>query len=96
MRQGFLSLVGHSLRNLAPVPYSSTGQRYGGIGAGLFGQPAGMEAQMRAQGANGTLFAIVDRIITSVLPGRMAPVPQGRLRPEEKTAKRSPPTPPST
>jgi HK97 family phage portal protein len=65
MRQGFLSLVGHSLRNLAPVPYSSAGQRYGGIGAGLFGQPAGMEAQMRAQGANGTLFAIVDRIITS-------------------------------
>lgn len=65
MRQGFLSLVGHSLRNLTPVPYASTGQRYGGIGAGLFGQPAGMEAQMRAQGANGTLFAIVDRIITS-------------------------------
>lgn len=65
MRQGFLSLVGHSLRNLAPIPYSSSGQRYGGIGAGLFGQPAGMEAQMRAQGANGTLYAIVDRIITS-------------------------------
>jgi HK97 family phage portal protein len=65
MRQGFLSLVGHSLRNLAPVPYASHGQRYGGIGAGLFGQPAGMEAQMRAQGANGTLYAIVDRIITS-------------------------------
>lgn len=68
MRRGFLSVVGSQLagiRNLAPVPYASPGQRYGGIGAGLFGQPAGMEAQMRAQGANGTLFAIVDRIITS-------------------------------
>lgn len=68
MRQGFLSLVGHSLRNvtnLAPVPYATQGQRYGGIGSGMFGQPSGMEAQMRAQGANGTLFAITDRTITS-------------------------------
>ncbi|WP_031514834.1 phage portal protein [Streptomyces sp. NRRL F-5123] len=53
------------LRNAAanpPVPYASTrGGRLGGI----LGRPAGMEAQMRAQGTNGTLFAIVDRTCTS-------------------------------
>lgn len=68
MRRGFLSFAGHSARqaaNLAPVPFVSGGQRYSGLGFGMFGQPTGMEAQMRAQGANGTLFAIVDRIITS-------------------------------
>lgn len=66
MRQSFLSTVASSFRNLAPVPYVSQGQRYGGgLGTTLLGQPSGMEAQMRAMGSNGTLFAIVDRIITS-------------------------------
>lgn len=67
MRRGFLSFAGHSLRNvsnLAPVPYISRTQASSGI-SGLFAQPTGMEAQMRAQGSNGTLFAIVDRIITT-------------------------------
>lgn len=68
MRRGFLSFAGHSARqaaNLAPVPFVSGGQRYSGLGSGMFGQPTGQEAQMRAQGGNGTLFAIVDRIITA-------------------------------
>lgn len=51
-----------AFRNRAPVSYSPPGAR--GLG-GLFGRVAGMEAQMRAQGVNGTLFAITDRIITS-------------------------------
>jgi HK97 family phage portal protein len=64
MRKGFLAFAGSSFRNLAPVPYTSPGQRNGAM-HGLFSRPSGMEAQMRAMGANGTLFAIVDRIITS-------------------------------
>ncbi|WNI19163.1 phage portal protein [Actinacidiphila sp. ITFR-21] len=53
-----------ALRNRSPVPYATTGSRGGGF-AGLMARPSGQEAQMRAQGTNGTLFAIVDRIITS-------------------------------
>lgn len=54
-----------ALRNTAapPVPYAPRSTR--GVLGGLLGRPAGQEAQMRAQGTNGTLFAIVDRIITS-------------------------------
>lgn len=63
MRQSLLAAVGSSLRNLAPVPYVSRSQSIGGR-SGLFATPSGHEAQMRAQGQNGTLFAIVDRIIT--------------------------------
>lgn len=53
-----------AFRNRTPVPYASRGSHGGGF-AGLMHRPAGQEAQMRAQGSNGTLFAIVDRIITS-------------------------------
>lgn len=52
------------LRNQAPVSFAPPGARRG-IGASLLGRPAGMEAQMRAQGTSGVLYAIVDRIITS-------------------------------
>lgn len=51
-----------AFRNRTPVPYASTGAR--GIGS-LLGRPTGMQAQMRAQGTSGVLYAIVDRIITS-------------------------------
>jgi HK97 family phage portal protein len=49
-------------RNQSPVPFVSRAARSLG---GLLTRPAGQEAQQRAQGSNGTLFAIVDRIITS-------------------------------
>lgn len=69
MRKGFLSVVGSSLRNATtaapPIPYSSRSAGSTGVSAGFFNRPTGMEAQMRAQGSNGTLFAITDRIITS-------------------------------
>jgi HK97 family phage portal protein len=52
------------LLNQAPVSFAPPGARRG-IGASLLGRPAGMEAQMRAQGSSGVLYAIVDRIITS-------------------------------
>lgn len=53
-----------AFRNAAPpVPYALRGPRWGGLGQSA--TPAGQEAQMRAQGQNGTLYAIVDRIITS-------------------------------
>ena len=63
MRQGFLSFVGSSLRNSAPISYAPPGARR--AYSGLLGTPTGMQAQMRAQGSSGVLFAIVDRIITS-------------------------------
>lgn len=52
-----------AFRNQTPVPFVSTRARRA-LGSAI-GRPAGMEAQMRAMGANGTLFAIVDRIDTS-------------------------------
>jgi HK97 family phage portal protein len=67
MRRGFLSIVGSSLasvRNLSPVPYTST-RTPRHLRGGVFGLGSGAEAQMRAMGSNGTLFAIVDRIITA-------------------------------
>lgn len=67
MRRGFLSVVGSqlaSVRNLSPVPYTAT-RTPRPLHGGIFGLGSGAEAQMRAMGANGMLYAIVDRIITS-------------------------------
>ncbi|MEC3993990.1 phage portal protein [Actinacidiphila sp. DG2A-62] len=53
-----------ALRNATPpVPYALRGPRWGITGQ--HASPASQEAQMRAQGGNGTLYAIVDRIITT-------------------------------
>ncbi|WP_433893045.1 phage portal protein [Streptomyces sp. CA-111067] len=51
-----------AFRNKAPVAYTARTAR--GFGVGL-ARPVGQEAQMRAQGSSGVLFAIVDRIITA-------------------------------
>jgi HK97 family phage portal protein len=58
------TLLGAVLKNKAPVPYvpSGTGRRNWLPSASTTG---GMVAQMQAQGQVGTLFAIVDRIITA-------------------------------
>jgi hypothetical protein len=50
---------------VAPVPFASPGMRRSFGGTLLRTRNRGAEAQMRAMGTNGTLFAIVDRIITS-------------------------------
>lgn len=47
-------------RNTAPVPYASRGQT-----RTPWWRPGGVDAQMRAMGSVGTLFAIVDRLATS-------------------------------
>lgn len=52
-----------TFRNKAPVPYVAAGRSRGLALPSM--SPAGMEAQMRAAGSVGTLFAIVDRIITA-------------------------------
>ncbi|MFJ9214238.1 phage portal protein [Streptomyces sp. NPDC102264] len=52
-----------AFRNRTPVPFVSTTSRRT-LGS-LLTRPAGVTAQMRAVGASGTLFAIVDRIDTS-------------------------------
>lgn len=52
-----------TFRNKAPVPYVAAGRSRGLMLPSM--SPAGMEAQMRAAGSVGTLFAIVDRIITA-------------------------------
>lgn len=52
-----------TFRNKAPVPYVAAGRSRGLMLPSV--SPAGMEAQMRAMGSVGTLFAIVDRIITA-------------------------------
>lgn len=52
-----------TFRNKAPVPYVAGGRSRGLMLPSV--SPAGMEAQMRAAGSVGTLFAIVDRIITA-------------------------------
>lgn len=67
MRRGFLSVVGSSLpgiRNLSPVPYTAT-RAPRVLRGGIFGLGGSPEAQMRAGGTNGMLFAVIDRIITS-------------------------------
>lgn len=58
------TLLGAVLRNKAPVPYvpRSSGRR---TWAPSTTPTGGMQAQMLAQGQVGTLFAIVDRIITA-------------------------------
>jgi HK97 family phage portal protein len=57
--------VANSLRTLtnrsAPIAYAPSGRSFG---AGFL-RPAGQEAQMRAMGSVGTLFAIVERITTA-------------------------------
>ncbi|SEO83378.1 phage portal protein [Actinacidiphila rubida] len=68
MRRGFLSVVGSqltSLRNTTPVPYTANTTPRPMRGGGLWGLGNSSEAQMRAMGSNGMLFAVVDRIITS-------------------------------
>jgi HK97 family phage portal protein len=58
--------LGHGLRNLtnrAPVTYAPGGGRSGLLSNIV--RPAGQEAQMRAMGTVGTLFAIVERITTA-------------------------------
>lgn len=82
------TLVGALLRNKAPVPYvpRGTGRRGWLPSAGTTG---GMTAQMTAQGQVGTLFAIVDRIITaySQVEWKLYRVPRdGRRRYDGGTA----------
>lgn len=67
MRRGFLSVVGSSLasvRTATPIPFAST-RAPRTLRGGTFGIGNSAEAQMRAGGSNGALYAIVDRIITS-------------------------------
>lgn len=50
-----------ALKNKAPVPYTASGRARGLLLPSV--APVGMEAQMRAAGSVGTLFAIVNRLI---------------------------------
>ncbi len=81
------TLLGPLLKNKAPVPYVP--RMYARRGYTAPTTPVGgMQAQMRAQGANGTLFAICDRIITaySQVEWRLYKVPRdGRRRYEGGT-----------
>jgi HK97 family phage portal protein len=52
-----------TLTNRAPIALAPQGGR-GGLASGIV-RPAGQEAQMRAMGSVGTLFAIVERITTA-------------------------------
>ncbi|MDX2702156.1 phage portal protein [Streptomyces sp. PA03-6a] len=66
MGRSLLGSLGQSIAtvlNRTPVPYATAGAR-GSLGVPI-AHPAGQEAQMRAMGGVGTLYAIVDRIITS-------------------------------
>ncbi|MGW6747634.1 phage portal protein [Streptomyces sp. NPDC055006] len=60
---GSLASTATSIVNRAPVAFAPTTGR-AGLGSGLL-RPAGQTAQMRAMGSSSTLFAIVDRIITT-------------------------------
>ncbi len=64
-----MSLIGRAVaeaRNLAPVPYVSRAVRTAPLATGRYGMSYGTpESQMRAMGANGTLFAIVSRLANS-------------------------------
>lgn len=65
MGKTLLGSLGHAagtFLNRTAIPYAAAGSR--GLGL-LTTRPAGQEAQMRAQGSSGVLYAIVDRIITS-------------------------------
>lgn len=62
---GSLGKAAATFTNRTPVSFAPPGSgRRSGFVSGLL-RPAGQEAQMRAQGTNSTLYAIVDRIITS-------------------------------
>lgn len=52
-----------SLTNRAPIAFAPTSGRAGILSGAV--RPAGQEAQMRAMGSVGTLFAIVERITTA-------------------------------
>lgn len=58
------SLLGPVLRNQTPISYAPTGSRGGWLSGLLGGFGQGAEAQMRAMGSVGTLFAIVNRTST--------------------------------
>lgn len=82
------TLLGPLLKNKAPVPYVPSTYARRGYTAPTT-STGGMEAQMRAQGANGTLFAICDRICTaySQVEWRLYRVPRdGRRRYEGGTS----------
>jgi HK97 family phage portal protein len=62
---GSLGKAAATFANKTPVSFAPPGSgRSSGYVSGLM-RPAGQTAQMRAQGSNSTLYAIVDRIITS-------------------------------
>jgi HK97 family phage portal protein len=81
------TLLSALIKNKAPVPYiSRTSSRRGWVTP--TSPIGGMESQMRAQGQVGTLFGIVDRIITaySQVEWRLYHVPRdGRRRYESGT-----------
>ncbi|MET7437810.1 phage portal protein [Streptomyces sp. NPDC005496] len=60
---GSLGKAAATFSNRAPIALASTAGRAGL--SSLFVRPAGQEAQMRAMGSVGTLFAIVERITTA-------------------------------
>jgi HK97 family phage portal protein len=61
---GSLGRAAATFTNRTPVSFAPPGSGRRSGFSGLM-RPAGQEAQMRAQGSNSTLYAIVDRIITS-------------------------------
>jgi HK97 family phage portal protein len=61
---GDLGRAASTFLNRTPISYAPHGAGRGGFASGLM-RPAGQEAQMRAMGSVGTLFAIVDRITTA-------------------------------
>ncbi|MFB7440245.1 phage portal protein [Streptomyces mirabilis] len=62
---GSLGRAAATFANKTPISFAPPGSgRRTGFAGGLT-RPAGQTAQMRAQGSNSTLYAIVDRIITS-------------------------------
>jgi HK97 family phage portal protein len=82
------TLLGGLLRNKAPVPYVPSGVGRRGWHPST-ATPSGMQAQMDALGRVGTLFAIVDRIVTAYaqVEWRLYRVPKdGRRRYESGTS----------
>ncbi|MFI6530507.1 phage portal protein [Streptomyces uncialis] len=60
---GALASAVGTIANKAPIPFTSTTGRTT-LGAG-YARPAGQVAQMRAMGGSSTLFAIVERIVST-------------------------------
>ncbi|MGW1532324.1 phage portal protein [Streptomyces aureus] len=60
---GALGKAAHTFTNRSPIALAPSGGRSGLISSIV--RPAGQEAQMRAMGTVGTLFAIVERITTA-------------------------------